>query len=425
MEALGLEHLMDVVHQPDAASQQRVRDALAECFLACTQAEWVRFFEGRDVAFAPALPFEEALLHPQVKARGMCLEDAQGVVHLNTPLRLVREPAAPRLCVPAPGEHRAALDGAPTDSFTKDLFIRRAAIVKPVRTSVGTFGGSLRAVPVERLGASVVQAVIERSGIDPARIEDLVFAQSYASGETPCIGRWLALQAGLPVEVPGMQLDRRCGGGLQAVATAAMMIQSGTADVVLAGGVESMSNVEYYTTDMRWGSRAGSVRLHDRLERGRERSQPEERFGRISGMIETAENLAREFKITREQADEYAVQSHRRAAAAWDAGRFAEELVPVAVPQRKGDPLLVARDEGLRPETSTESLARLKPIMQGGTVTAGNSSQQNDAASACLGGRRRQAARTRPGAHGLSAAGRQRAVNPPPWVSARCRPCAS
>ena len=123
--------------------------------------------------------------------------------------------------------------------------MRRAVIVNPLRTPVGTFGGSLRPVPVEELGAIVARAVVERSGIDPARIDDVVFAQSYANSETPCVGRWIALQAGLPVEVPGMQLDRRCGGGLQAIASAAMMVQSGSADVVLAGGVESMSNIEY------------------------------------------------------------------------------------------------------------------------------------------------------------------------------------
>src|SRR5256885_345136 len=129
--------------------------------------------------------------------------------------------------------------------------MRRAAIVTPLRTPVGTFGGSLRPVSVEELAATTVRAVVEKSGIDPARIDDVVFAQSYASSETPCVGRWAALQAGLPVTVPGMQLDRRCGGGLQAVATAAMMVQSGAADVVIAGGVESMSNIEYYSTDMR------------------------------------------------------------------------------------------------------------------------------------------------------------------------------
>ena len=261
---------------------------------------------------------------------------------------------------------------------------RRAAIVAPLRTPVGSFGGSLRGVTVEALGATVVKALLERTDLDPMRIEDVVFAQSYASGETPCTGRWIALEAGLPIEVPGMQLDRRCGGGLQAVCTAAMMVESGAADVVIAGGVESMSNIEYYTTDMRWGARAGSVRLHDRLDRGRERSQPESRFGRISGMIETAENLAKEFSISRDEADEYAARSQQRAAAAWSAGRFLDEVVPISVPQKKGESILVDRDEGLRPETTLQSLAKLRPLIAGGTVTAGNSSQQNDAAAACL-----------------------------------------
>jgi acetyl-CoA C-acetyltransferase len=253
-----------------------------------------------------------------------------------------------------------------------------------VRTPVGAFGGSLRGVPVEDLTRPVIQAVLERTRIDPARIDDVVFAQSYANGETPCIGRWAALNAGLPVSVPGMQLDRRCGGGLQAIVTAAMMVQSGAADVVLAGGVESMSNIEYYTTDMRWGKRSGSVRFHDRLERGRERSQPEDRFGYISGMVETAENLAREYGITRAEADAFAASSHQRAAAAWEAGKFDDEVVPIAVPQRKGDPLMFTRDEGIRADTTADSLARLKPLMKDGVTTAGNASQQNDAAAACL-----------------------------------------
>ncbi|MCC2675104.1 MAG: acetyl-CoA acetyltransferase, partial [Ramlibacter sp.] len=184
--------------------------------------------------------------------------------------------------------------------------------------------------------------------------------------------------------VPGMQLDRRCGGGLQAVATAAMMIQSGSADVVLAGGVESMSNIEYYSTDMRWGARAGNVRFLDRLERGRERSQPEHRFGRISGMIETAENLAKAYNISRERSDEFALMSHRRAAAAWSESRFDGEVVPIVVPQRKGDSITVRRDEGFRADASMASLSTLRPLLKDGVVTAGNSSQQNDAAAACL-----------------------------------------
>jgi acetyl-CoA C-acetyltransferase len=261
---------------------------------------------------------------------------------------------------------------------------RRAAIVAPLRTPVGIFGGSLRDVPVEILAATVIKAVLARTSIDPELIEDVSFAQSYASGETPCIGRWAGLQAGLPVSVPGFQIDRRCGGGLQAIITAAMMVQSGAADIVLAGGVESMSNVEHYTTSMRWGARSGNQFLYDRLDRGRERSQPEWRFGKISGMIETAENLAEQFGITRDEADVYAARSHQRAAAAWDAGRFDEEVVPVEVPQRRGDPVTVGRDEGISPDSSPESRGKLRTIMPGGTVTAGNASQQNDAAAACL-----------------------------------------
>jgi acetyl-CoA C-acetyltransferase len=262
--------------------------------------------------------------------------------------------------------------------------IRRAAIVSPVRTPVGKYLGALKDIPAETLAAHVVRETVRRSGIDPMLIEDVVFAQSYANSEAPCIGRWAALAADLPIEVPGMQLDRRCGGGLQALTTAAMMVETGAADVVIAGGVESMSNIEYYTTSMRSGARAGNVQLYDRLERGRERSQPVERFGVISGMIETAENVARDCGITREASDAFAVESHRRAAAAWREDRFAEEVVGVSVPQRKGDPVMVEQDEGFRADASLQSLAALKPIMKGGVVTAANASQQNDAAAACL-----------------------------------------
>eukprot|EP00163_Fabomonas_tropica_P004492 TRINITY_DN13961_c0_g2_i1.p1 TRINITY_DN13961_c0_g2~~TRINITY_DN13961_c0_g2_i1.p1 ORF type:complete len:401 (-),score=54.26 TRINITY_DN13961_c0_g2_i1:187-1389(-) len=261
---------------------------------------------------------------------------------------------------------------------------RRAAIVAPVRTGVGAFGKSLRPVSVEDLIGTVVKETVSRSGIDPSVIEDVVVAQSYANSEVPCVGRWAALQAGLPEHVPGMQLDRRCGGGLQAITTGAMMIESGACDVVIAGGVESMSNIEYYSTDVRWGKRAGSFTMHDRLDRGRERSQPEDRFGYISGMIETAENLARKYNISREEADAYSVRSHQRAAAAWDEGRFAEEVVQLSIPQRKADPLLFTRDEGIRPGTTMDSLSNLRPLMKDGTVTAGNASQQSDAAAACL-----------------------------------------
>ncbi len=262
--------------------------------------------------------------------------------------------------------------------------MRRAAIVSPVRTGVGKFLGSLQSLPAETLAAGVIKEVVKRSGMDPEQIDDVAFAQSYSNSEAPCIGRWAALAADLPLQVPGFQLDRRCGGGLQAIASAAMMVQTGAADAVVAGGVESMSNIEYYTTSMRGGARAGSVTLYDRLDRGRERSQPLERFGSISGMIETAENLARDFQISREDSDAYAAESHRRAAVAAGAGKFDKEMVTVTVPQRRGDPVAFATDEGVRADTTPESLSKLRAIMPDGVVTAGNASQQNDAAAACL-----------------------------------------
>ncbi|OYU70675.1 MAG: acetyl-CoA acetyltransferase [Alphaproteobacteria bacterium PA2] len=262
--------------------------------------------------------------------------------------------------------------------------MKRAAIVSPIRTAVGKFQGGLSSLTAGELGAEVLKALVERTKIDPERIDDVIFAQGYGSGEAPCIARWSALAAGLPISVPGYQLDRRCGSGLQAVIDAAMMVQTGVADIVVAGGVESMSNVEYYTTDMRNGARMGSVTMHDRLSRGRVMSQPIERFGVISGMIETADNLARDYQISREECDEYAAMSHQRAAAAWAAGKFDDELVPVSVKQKKGDPIIFAKDEGVRADATAESLGQLRAIEKGGVVTAGNASQQNDAAAACL-----------------------------------------
>jgi len=262
--------------------------------------------------------------------------------------------------------------------------MRRAAIVAPIRTAVGKYGGSLKSFSAGDLGAVIIKALVERTKIDPERIDDVVFSQGYGNGEAPCIGRWAALAAGLPESIPGVQLDRRCGSGLQAVIDAAMRIQTGAADIVIAGGVESMSNVEYYSLDHRWGARSGSTQFHDRLTRGRVMSQPIARYGIISGMIETANNLARDYDISREACDEYAAMSHQRAAAAWEAGKFDDELVPVAVPQRKGEPVMFARDEGIRADATPESLALLKPIEKDGVVTAGNASQQNDAAAACL-----------------------------------------
>ena len=266
--------------------------------------------------------------------------------------------------------------------------LRRVAICSPLRTPVGKFLGTLAPLEAGPLAAIVLRALVERSCVDPERVDDCILAQGYGSGEAPAIGRWAWLAAGLPEHVPGYQVDRRCGSGLQAVIDAAMMVQTGAADCVVAGGAESMSNVEHYTTAARHGARMGDVTLWDRLTRGRLMSQPVERYGIISGMIETAENLARDYDISREASDAFAVRSHRNAAAAWDAGKFDAQLVPVDVPQRRGDPLRFARDEGIRADADMETLGRLRAI-EGRTnpdavVTAGNASQQNDAAAACL-----------------------------------------
>jgi acetyl-CoA C-acetyltransferase len=262
--------------------------------------------------------------------------------------------------------------------------VREVAIVSPLRTAVGNFGGSLRDVSAAELGSTVIKAILDKTGLDPTKIDDVILGHGYASGEEPAIGRLCALKADLPIEVPGYQLDRRCSSGLQSILNAAMMVQTDNADVVLAGGTESMSRVEFYTTESRYGSRLGSVTMHDRLTRARATVSPEERFGVISGMIETAENLAEQHTIPREDQDAYALRSHQRAVAAIESGKFAQEIVPVTIPQRRGDPKIFDTDEGPRKDTSIEALARLRPLTPGGTVTAGNASSQNDAASMCL-----------------------------------------
>jgi len=259
-------------------------------------------------------------------------------------------------------------------------------VCEPLRTPVGRYGGALKDVTAAALGATVVQAVLQRTGLDPSQVDDVILGQGYPNGESPGLGRVAALDAGLPVTVPGMQVDRRCGSGLQAVLLAAGLIRGGMAEVVLAGGAESMSQVEHYTLAMRWGAGGASPVLHDRLARGRVTSggvhHPVE-----GGMLETAENLRREFAIPREAQDELAARSHERAVAAQASGAFADELVPVVVRGRKGD-TVVDTDEHPRPGTTVASLAALRPVMlrqdPGATVTAGNASGQNDGASLCL-----------------------------------------
>ncbi|MFG1371982.1 acetyl-CoA C-acetyltransferase [Xanthobacter oligotrophicus] len=265
---------------------------------------------------------------------------------------------------------------------------RDPVICEPVRTAVGRYGGMFREVPAARLARQVIEALIDRTGIDPARIDDVLFGQCYPNGEAPAIGRVAALDAGLPVTVPGLQIDRRCGSGLQAVLDAAMRVKTGVCDVVIAGGVESMSRAEYYSEDVRWGANGRPTTLHDRLGRGRVTSGGE-RYPVPGGMLETAENLRRAYGIGREEQDEFAVISHQRAVAAIADGRFAQEIVPVEVPGRRGTPPdEITRDEHPRADASMATLAALRPLMLAqdadATVTPGNASGQNDGAAACL-----------------------------------------
>ncbi len=262
--------------------------------------------------------------------------------------------------------------------------MRGVAIVSPVRTAVGSFGGTLQAVSAADLGSLVIKEVLERTGLDPAKVDDVILGHGYPSGENPAMGRLASLKAGLPIEVPGYQLDRRCSSGLQAILNAAMLVQTENADVVIAGGVESMSNAEFYSNESRWGARFGSVTLHDRLARARETIAPEDRFGVIEGMIGTAENLAKQYEVSRQEQDEYSLRSHQRAVAAVEAGKFGSQIVPVPIPQRRGDPVNFDKDEGPRDDSSMEALGRLRPIISDGTVTAGNASSQNDAASVVM-----------------------------------------
>jgi acetyl-CoA acetyltransferase family protein len=264
--------------------------------------------------------------------------------------------------------------------------MRDVVICEPLRTPIGRFGGAFKAVAPVDLASTVIAALLARTGIDGSVVDDVIFGQGYPSAEAPPIARVAALNAGLPVTVGGVQLDRRCGSGLQAILDAAMQVQTGVSDVAIAGGVDSMSQAPIYTVDTRWGlAGTAGVLLRDALGRGRETAGGVH-YPIPGGMIETAENLRRDYSIGREEQDELALRSQERAARGVAEGRFDQEIVPVSVPGRKG-PVIVSVDEAPR-ETSLEALAGLRPIMvktdAEATVTAGNASGQNDAAAACI-----------------------------------------
>ncbi len=260
-----------------------------------------------------------------------------------------------------------------------------AVICEPVRTPVGRFGGSFKDVAAHTLGAGLLRALIERTGLPHDVIDEVILGNCYPSMDAPAIGRVVALDAGLPITVPGLQIDRRCGSSLQAVIDATMRVRTGAADLVIAGGVESMSRAPFYSTEVRYGISGDSLRMHDSLARGRVTA------GGVNhpvpgGMIETAERLRAEYNISRTAQDELSLRSHERAIAAQDAGIFADEVIPVTVSGRKGD-VLIDTDEHPRRGLTIEALAKLKPLMSAdpdSTVTAGNASGQNDGASLCI-----------------------------------------
>lgn len=261
-----------------------------------------------------------------------------------------------------------------------------AVICEPVRTPIGRYGGMFASLTAVELGVAALQGLLARTGVPVDAIEDVILGHCYPSMEAPAIGRVVALDAGLPITVPGMQIDRRCGSGLQAVIQACLQVASGGNDLVVAGGAESMSNVVFHSTDMRWGGSRGGIKVHDALARGRSTAGGKH-YPVPGGMLETAENLRRQYAIGRTEQDELAVRSHQKAVAAQHSGVLADEIVPVTVTSRAGE-TVIETDEHPRADTSVEALAKLKPVLgrsdPDATVTAGNSSGQNDAASMCI-----------------------------------------
>jgi acetyl-CoA C-acetyltransferase len=291
----------------------------------------------------------------------------------------------------------ALIESAHLGSDVQEGNLTEPVIISAVRTPVGKYMGTLRDVPAYDLAALVLTAALERIGLDPAMVDEVILGQSYQSGEYVNIARMALLTAGWPESIPGVTVDRRCCTGLDTVRMAAMMIEARHAEIVVAGGVESMSSAEFYVPgDIKWGigGKRGMPRGHgdlamwgipfyDRIQRARVMSQPEERYGILPAMMSWAENAAREEGITREACDKWSLASHQKACAAIASGKFAEEIVPVAIPQRKGEPVLFTEDETPRQDTTLERLARLKPVL-GGVCTAGNSSTENDGAAAVI-----------------------------------------
>jgi acetyl-CoA C-acetyltransferase len=260
---------------------------------------------------------------------------------------------------------------------------KEVVIVEGCRTAVGKIGGTLKTVLAEELARVVIKGVLDRSGIDPAEIDEVIFGHARQSSDNPNIARLAALRAGVPEAVPAYTVMRQCASGMTAINNGYNSILAGQCDVVLAGGTESMSTAPFYVRNGRFGFGTGNTLLLDSVTEVQPNSQPQDMYGSF-GMGMTAENVAEQYNITREDQDHFAQQSQERADAAIRSGRFKDEIVPVSVPKRKSDPVIFDTDE-FPQLTSFEKLSTLKPVFkEGGSVTAGNASGRNDGASAVL-----------------------------------------
>ena len=282
--------------------------------------------------------------------------------------------------------------------------MENVVILSCARTPIGGYGGALKDIPVYRLGSFVLQEAVKRANVDPVLVEDVIMGTAYQNGECANGARMAVLEAGWPDTVPGIVLDRRCCSGIDAIFFGAMKIQTGNADIIIAGGMDSMSQAELYIPgDIKWGLGGKShekygfmprghgalamwgIPFYDRIQRARVMSQPIARYGELSSMMSWAEAAAKKEKITREEADRWAYRSHQKAIAAQDAGKFAAEIVPVPVGKGKtGETVFFSVDEGPRRETTLEKLAKLKSVYADGVCTAGNSSSENDGAAAIV-----------------------------------------
>jgi acetyl-CoA C-acetyltransferase len=261
--------------------------------------------------------------------------------------------------------------------------LKSVVVTSAVRTAIGKIGGTLKDVLPEELTRVVIEAAISKSGLEKSMVDEVIIGQTKQTTDAPNIARVAALKAGIPEEVPAYTVHRQCSSGMQAIINAVWQIQAGYADIIVAGGVESMSTAPYYLRRARFGYGSGNGELLDPNTESQPKSQPEDVYGRFN-MGLTAENLAEIYKITREQQDEFAFLSQKKAIEAIDSGKFKDEIVPVEVKQKK-ETIVFREDEHPRRDTSLEKLARLKPVFkENGTVTAGNSSGRNDGAAAVV-----------------------------------------